>query len=102
MTIITLQFAVDDKAFRHRGLRRLYEEDDHRGLNAEHIEKIARVLAFLSRAAKPEDLNLPGFRLHPLKGDLAGFWRVTLRANWRIVFKFENGDVTDVDLVDYH
>ncbi len=90
------------RRFRHRGLRRLYEDDDRRGLNAEHVDKIARVLAFLNRAARPEDMNLPGFRLHPLKGELAGYWSVTIRANWRITFRFENGDVTDVDLLDYH
>jgi len=87
---------------RHRGLKRLYANDDRGGLNAEHVDKIARVLALLSRAARPQDMNLPGFRLHPLKGDLAGFWSVTIRANWRIIFRFEDGDVTDVDLIDYH
>ena len=50
----------------------------------------------------PEQLDLPGFRLHPLKGDLAGYWSITVRANWRIIFRFEQGDATDVDLVDYH
>ena len=83
-------------------MRRLYIDDDRRGLNAEHVDKIARVLAFLNRAARPEDMNLPGFSLHPLKGDLAGFWSVTIRANWRIIFRFEDTDVTDVDLIDYH
>jgi len=68
------------RRFQHRGLKRLYTEDDRRGLSAEHIDKIARVLAFLNRAARPEDLKLPGFRLHPLKGDLAGYWSVTIRA----------------------
>jgi proteic killer suppression protein len=77
-------------------------DDDRRGVNAEHIDKITRVLAFLTRAARPEDMNLPGFRLHPLKGELAGYWSVTIRANWRIIFRFEDGDVTDVDFLDYH
>lgn len=90
------------RRFRHRGLRRLYEDDDRRGVNAEHIDKITRVLAFLTRAARPEDMNLPGFRLHPLKGELAGYWSVTIRAFWRIIFRFEDGDVTDVDFLDYH
>jgi proteic killer suppression protein len=88
--------------FRHRGLRLFYERDDRRGINAEHTDKIARVLARLDYAARPEDMDLPGFRLHALKGDLAGFWSVTIRANWRIVFRFEGPDVTDVDLIDYH
>jgi proteic killer suppression protein len=90
------------RRFRHRGLRRLYEDDDRRGVNAEHIDKITRVLAFLTRAARPEDMNLSSFRLHPLKGELAGYWSVTIRANWRIIFRFEDGDVTDVDFLDYH
>jgi proteic killer suppression protein len=87
---------------RHRGLRRLYEQGDRRELNPQHAEIIARILARLDQATRPEHMNLPGFRLHPLKGDLAGYWSVTVRANWRITFRFEQGDATDVDLVDYH
>jgi proteic killer suppression protein len=90
------------RRFRHRGLRRFYENDDRSAVNAEHADKIARILARLKRSSKPADMDLPGFRLHPLKGALAGFWAVTIRANWRIVFRFEDGDVSDVDLVDYH
>jgi proteic killer suppression protein len=90
------------RRFRHRGLKRLYEDDDARGLNPEHVDKISRVLARLGRASHPEHMDLPGWRLHPLKGDLAGFWSVTIRANWRIVFRFEGGDVTDIDYLDYH
>ncbi len=90
------------RRFRHRGLKRLFEDDDRRGLNAQHVEKIRRVLARLDRSAEPAHMDLPGWRLHPLKGALAGFWSVTINANRRIVFRFENGDVTDVDYVDYH
>ena len=90
------------RPFRHRGLKRLYENDDPRELNPEHADKIARMLARLDEATRPEQLDLPGFRLHPLKGDLAGYWSITVRANWRIIFRFEQGDATDVDLVDYH
>ncbi|MFZ5426500.1 MAG: type II toxin-antitoxin system RelE/ParE family toxin [Thermodesulfobacteriota bacterium] len=88
--------------FKHRGLRRLYEDDDRRGLNPEHVEKIRRVLAHLDQAAQPEDLDLPGYRLHPLKGELAGCYSITIRANWRVVFRFEGQDVADVDYRDYH
>jgi hypothetical protein len=56
----------------------------------------------LDVATRPEQLDLPGFRLHELKGELAGYWSITVRANWRIIFRFEEGDATDVDLVDYH
>jgi proteic killer suppression protein len=90
------------KRFRHRGLKRLYDRDDRSGLNPEHVEKIARILAHLDRAERREDVDLPGFRLHPLKGDLSGFWSITIRANWRIIFRFEAGDTTDVDYLDYH
>jgi proteic killer suppression protein len=90
------------RSIQHKGLRRFYEDDDRRGLNAEHVDKISVILARLDRAAKPEDMDLPGLRLHPLKGDLAGFWSVTIRANWRIIFKFDPPDVIEVDLTDYH
>ena len=90
------------RRFRHRGLRRLFEDDDARGLNAQQADKIRRILARLSRASEPKHMDLPGWRLHPLKGDLAGFWSVTVSANWRIVFRFEGGDATDVDYLDYH
>jgi proteic killer suppression protein len=88
--------------FKHRGLRRLFEDDDRRGLNAEHVEKIMRVLARLQRASQPEDMNLPGYRLRQLKGEYAGFWSITVRANWRMIFQFEGADVKDVDFLDYH
>jgi len=88
--------------FRHKGLRRLYETGDRRGLPPEHADKIARILARLDEAARIGDLDLPGFRLHPLKGELAGFWAVNVSGNWRIIFRFRNGNVEDVDLLDYH
>lgn len=90
------------RRFRHRGLKRLYEDEDGRGLRADQIGRIRRVLAYLDRATEPQDMDLPGWRLHPLKGELSGFWSVTVTANWRVVFRFEAGDVTDVDYVDYH
>jgi proteic killer suppression protein len=90
------------RRIRHRGLKRLYEEDDRRGLNAQQVDRMRRVIAYLDRASEPQDLDLPGWRLHPLKGEFAGFWSVTVTANWRIVFRFQEGDVTDVDYVDYH
>ncbi len=90
------------KRFQHRGLKRLYENDDRKAINAEHVEKIRRILAQLKSASQPSDMDLPGFRLHPLKGDRAGFWSVTVRANWRVVFRFEDGDAADIDLIDCH
>lgn len=88
--------------FRHRGLKWLFEDGDLRGIQPEHREKLENILAVLNRAVKPDDMNLPGFKLHPLKGDLKGFWSVTVRANWRVIFRIEAGHVCDVDLVDYH
>jgi proteic killer suppression protein len=90
------------RRFRHRGLKRLYEDDDGRGLRADQVERIKRVLARLDRASQPDHMNLPGWRLHPLKGEFAGFWSVTVTANWRVVWRFEGGDATDVDYLDYH
>jgi toxin HigB-1 len=90
------------RRFRHRGLRRLDEDDDRSSLSPQQVEKIRRVLAYLDRGSEPKDVDLPGWRLHPLKGKLAGFWSITINGNWRIVFRIEAGDVTGVDLVDYH
>ncbi len=86
----------------HKGLRRLYEDDDSRGVISEHAEKLRDILARLDAASAAADMNLPGFRLHPLKGELRGFWAVTVRANWRVIFRFEDEDAVDVDYVDYH
>ena len=86
----------------HRGLRRLYENDDPRGVNSELVEKTARVLARLDVVTRPEQLKLPGFGLHQLEGDLAGYWSVAVRGDWRIIFDFDVGNTTDLDLVEYH
>ena len=90
------------RSIRHKGLRRLYEVDDPRGVMAEHIEKLRDILARLDAASLVSDMDLPGFRLHRLKGELAGFWAVTVRANWRVIFRIADGDVLDVDYLDYH
>jgi toxin HigB-1 len=89
-------------SFRHKGLKLLYEKGDRRRVSAEHADKIERILARLDEADDVSNMDLPGFRLHPLKGDLAGFWAVTVRANWRVIFRFREGHAHDVDLVDYH
>ena len=90
------------QSLRHKGLRRLHEDDDPRGVLAEHAEKLRDILARLDAARKVEDMDLPGFRLHALKGDRKGFWAVTVRANWRVVFRFADHDALDVDYLDYH
>jgi len=88
--------------FRHKGLKRLFTDGDRKGVGPDLLEKVENILFVLNRARAPEEMNLPGFRLHPLKGDRKGFWAVVVRANWRIVFRFDDGDAADVDLVDYH
>ncbi len=85
---------------RHKGLKRLYEDDDPRGVMAEHAVKLRDILARLDAARTVADMDLPGFRLHPLKGELYGFYAVTVRANWRVIFNFVEHDAHDVDLVD--
>jgi proteic killer suppression protein len=90
------------RTFRHRGLRRLFEDDDPSKVRADQLRRIADILAHLDLALKPSDFDLPGYRLHPLRGDRKGHWSVTISGNWRIVFRFEDGDAFDVDLVDYH
>jgi toxin HigB-1 len=89
-------------SIRHKGLKRLYDDDDRRHLPAEMIERIREILTVLDAADSLEGLNRPSFRLHALKGQLKGFWAVTVRANWRIVFRFASGKALDVDFVDYH
>jgi len=90
------------RSIRHKGLKRLYEDDDPRGVIGEHAEKLRDILARLDAASTAADLDLPGFRLHPLKGELKGFWAVTVRANWRVIFRFADRDALDVDYLDYH
>ena len=87
---------------RHKGLRGLYENDDPRGVISQHAVKLRDILARLDAARTIADMNVPGFRLHPLKGELRGFWAVIVRANWRVIFRFVEGEVLDVDYVDYH
>jgi toxin HigB-1 len=89
-------------SFRHRGLKRLFERDDPSRVHPQHGNRIRQILALLDVAQTIEDVDIHPLRLHPLTGDLKGHWSVTVRANWRIVFRFEDGDVFDVDLVDYH
>jgi toxin HigB-1 len=90
------------ESFKHKGLRQLFEDDTAKGVNAEHVRKLRQILGVLHAAETIDALRLPTFGLHPLKGELKGFWAVTVRANWRVIFRFEDGKASDVDLVDYH
>jgi proteic killer suppression protein len=89
-------------SFRHRGLRRLYEQGDRSGINPDHAEKIRKILSALEAAEAPEELALPSFHFHRLTGNRRGYFSVTVRANWRITFRFEQGRAYDVHLEDYH
>jgi proteic killer suppression protein len=90
------------ESFRHKGLRRFYEDDDRRLLPPDMVERIREILTALDAAATLQELGRPSFRLHALKGQLRGFWAVSVRANWRIIFRFANGKAFDVNFVDYH
>lgn len=86
----------------HKGLRRLYESDDARYLSPEHLGRIRRMLSDLDAARQPRDLEWPGYRLHPMTGDMRSYWSMRVSANGRIVFRFADGEAVDVDLIDYH
>ena len=90
------------RTLKYRGLKRLYERGERSGIRPDLLDTVEDILARLDEADTPQAMNLPGYRLHPLKGDLQGLWSVTVRANWRIVFRFEDGDAFDVELIDYH
>jgi proteic killer suppression protein len=90
------------RSFRHKGLERFFVTGSKKGILTEHAEKIARILDRLDASISPADMNLPGYRLHGLKGKDIGTWAVTVSANWRITFEFEGQDAIVVDYRDYH
>ena len=90
------------KSLRHKGLRRFYEDDDRRGLPPDMVERIRIILTALDQTKTIEQMERPSFRLHALRGKFQGFWAVTVRANWRIIFRFDDECANDIDLVDYH
>ena len=88
------------RAFRHKGLERYFTKSDRRGIDAKHEARIRRVLDRLDTAIRPQDMNLPGFGFHELKGDRKGTYAVS--GNWRITFGFDGADAVNVNLEDYH
>lgn len=90
------------KSFEHKGLQAFFETGSKAGIQPHHAPKLARLLARLHAAKVPEDMNLPGWRLHPLVGGLAGHYSVSVNGNWRLTFCFEDGDAVLVDYQDYH
>jgi toxin HigB-1 len=90
------------KSFRHKGLKQLFETGRSRGVAADLTRRLIRQLDFLNRATSPSDMDLPGNRLHELKGARKGTWSVTVSGNWRLTFTFQGADALDVSLEDYH
>jgi proteic killer suppression protein len=90
------------RSFRHKGLERFFSKSERRGIDATQAERIRRILDRLDAAVQPEDLNLPGFGFHGLKGNRKGTYAVSVSGNWRITFRFADGDAVDVNFEDYH
>jgi proteic killer suppression protein len=90
------------KSFRHKGLARLFEKGNTKGVQQAHVRRLRTLLNFLDAAGRVTDLDLPGVNLHRLKGALADFWSMRVSGNWRVIFRFENGNAYDVDYLDYH
>ena len=90
------------KSFQHKGLKEFFETGSKAGIQAQHAQKLSRVLLRLDIAKTANDVNLPGWRLHPLTGSLTGHYSIVVNGNWRITFKFEGEDVFLVDYIDYH
>lgn len=90
------------KTFRHKGLRRLFETGSTSGVQAAHAKRLRMQLAALDTARTIDDMDIPGFRLHALKGELRGRWSITVNGNWRVTFEFKDGDAHVLDYEDYH
>jgi toxin HigB-1 len=90
------------RTFRHKGLKDFFETGSKAGIQPAHAGKLGRLLARLDKAAGADDMNVPGWDMHSLKGKLAGHWSVQVNGNWRVTFTFERGDAILVDYQDYH
>jgi proteic killer suppression protein len=90
------------KSFRHKGLKNFFEKGDIKGINPNHASKLNRILTRLDFAEIIQDMDLPGYRLHSLKGDMKDLWAVDVSQNYRITFKFEDGNAYILDYQDYH
>jgi len=90
------------KSFRHAGLQAFYETGSKAGIRPEHASRLNRILGVLDAAMVVEQVNVPGFKLHKLTGNLQGHWSVTVSGNWRVIFRFDNGEAELVDYLDYH
>ncbi|WP_066018458.1 type II toxin-antitoxin system RelE/ParE family toxin [Endozoicomonas atrinae] len=89
-------------SFLHKGLERFYRTGKTSGIQAQHAKKLKRILLLLNRAKQIGDLDVPGFRLHPMKGERKGIWSVTVSGNWRVTFRFNGNDAEIINYEDYH
>ena len=90
------------KSFRHKGLKQFAETDSKAGIQPKHVPRLKRLLTALDVSIRPEDMNAPSYDLHPLKGNLAGHWSVSVSGNWRLTFRFDGEDAVLVEYQDYH
>jgi proteic killer suppression protein len=90
------------KSFRHKGLRKLFETGSTAGIQADHAKRLRMQLAALDTAQVVDDVDLPGFALHPLKGEMRGRWAISVNGNWRLTFEFQDGNAHVLDYEDYH
>ncbi len=90
------------RSIKHKGLRKFHEEDDASKIDRRHRNRLILILTALQAAREVEDMRFPGSDLHSLKGKLKGFWSVSVSGNWRVIFRFEQGDMYEVDYMDYH
>ena len=102
MRNVTLYTGCMIKTFRHKGLRAFFETGSKAGIQSHHASRLGRQLVRLDLAKTADDMNVPGWRLHPLGGNLAGHYAITVDGNWRLTFKFEGEDVVLVNYQDYH
>lgn len=89
-------------SFRHKGLKLFYEKGDASKLQPQHVSKIRLILTRLDAVRTSKELNVPGYGLHQLKGDMKAFWAVKVDKNYRVIFRVENENVCDIDYIDYH
>ena len=100
---VTISFDMAIKSITHRGLKRFHEEGSMRGIDARYADKLREMLTILEIASDVSEVNaMPGWRLHQLTGDLSGFWSLRVTGNQRLIFRFEDGDAHDLNLLDYH
>ncbi len=90
------------KSFTHKGLYKFFTTGSTAGIQEKHKNRLRAILTFLNEAENVKDMNLQGFQLHPLKGNKKELWSVSVNGNWRITFRFEDGDAYIVDYLDYH